>query len=110
MDRRSRITLILCFLLPVPFIVLGLIPCGHAHSLCELAGLLLIFLFPYSVLMLPHDTGANLGFVVLALAQYPVYGSIWYAVGTKTRFRFTGWLILGIHIVGDIIVLIVWGY
>jgi len=108
MDRRSRITLLLCCLLPLPLLILGYIPCGRLRLFCDLVGVLSMFIFPYSLLSLVVYRNTHVVFIILALLQYPIYGYIWYAVKRKTGSGFMGWVLLGIHLIMAIVAFVIW--
>jgi hypothetical protein len=78
------------------------------HLFCDLAGLLGIFIFPYSLLSLVAYRETHAVFIILALLQYPIYGSIWYVVKRKTGSGFMVWLLLGIHTFTAIVAFMMW--
>ena len=88
--------------------ILGLIPCGYMRSICDVAVILVPFLFPYSLLSLIAYQESYIPFVVLALVQFPIYVVLWYQVKRKKRFPAPGWILLVLHSVVAVIAFMAW--
>jgi len=103
-------TFLFAFVGPIPFLIIGMIPCGRMQTICEIAVLLLPFLFPFALLsFIPipfHES--YIPFVFLAVIQFPVYATIWYQVRKRTKFRGTAWIIVGVHLVMAFVAFMVW--
>ena len=97
MDRRSLITIVLSVVAPILFITF--VRCDHIHSICEVEVPLLTFIFPYAVLSIIRFPDVDALFYTLAIVQFPAYSAVWYVTGKRRRFRGTGWLLVGLHLV-----------
>ena len=107
MERKFRIILVLSFILPLIYIILGFTRSGEMRSLGDVVMITLPFLLPYALFSF-SVWDSYIPFVILALIQFPIYVVVWYQVKRRTRFPAPGWILLGIHLVVAVWAFITW--
>jgi hypothetical protein len=84
MRLRTKVTCLILCLIPIVYLVLGLlVPCGRIALYCKLGGLLGLFMLPYSFLALSIYR-SEIIFFILGLIQFPTYVLLWYLLRRVT--------------------------